>query len=407
VTAMVPVASRPSLRAPGKTASGFLIAQLTVAGSALVINVLSARAMGPDGRGQIALFLQVSYVLAVVALAGVDRSYPATASGVGFHQAVRDTRRLVAPGLWLTTAGCAMAAAAFYATPGIAWLIAVVAVVTAGNAVLSSVRAAAAVAASAKYLPVVAVGQVALLLSSAILVVAHVGSPVVWLAAYAVSLGIPGAAMWVRVGRSRHNVDLGASRRLGLKVLPGTLANIVALRADRILLPALAGYEQLGLYVVVATVTELIAWPVQAYVDAHIPAWRKAHLADSIARWRIIAGVTGYASVAAAGGAVAVWVLLVPVFGAEYRTAAGLAFPLAAAAGLYAISRAGVGLAVAAGRARAAVLVEIAAMVASIVGYLLFIPEMGAAGAAWGSLAGYGLAAATSTILVVVRPGRV
>jgi O-antigen/teichoic acid export membrane protein len=81
-----------------------------------------------------------------------------------------------------------------------------------------------------------------------------------------------------------------------------------------------------------------------------------------------------------------------------------LALPLAAAAALYGMSRVGVGLAMAAGRTRIIGVADVTAMVVSVGGYLALIPYYGAMGAALGSLAGYGVAAAIS--LGFVATGR-
>ena len=64
--------------------------------------------------------------------------------------------------------------------------------------------------------------------------------------------------------------------------------------------------------------------------------------------------------------------------------------PVAIAAGLYAVSRIVLGLLVAKGHGTLVSAAEIAGFSVSFAAYLLLIPGHGIAGAAWGSLLGYG-----------------
>jgi len=66
--------------------------------ASLAINALAARTMGPAGRGSLALFLQLTYLANLLAMAGTDRSYSATVPlGRGARNAAADVLRLVAP----------------------------------------------------------------------------------------------------------------------------------------------------------------------------------------------------------------------------------------------------------------------------------------------------------------------
>jgi O-antigen/teichoic acid export membrane protein len=93
--------------------------------------------------------------------------------------------------------------------------------------------------------------------------------------------------------------------------------------------------------------------------------------------------------------------LLVPVFGDQYSAARPLIWPLAAAGGLYAFSRFGVAITVAGNRSSLAASIDVSGMVVAALAYLVFIPEHGAAGAAVGSLLGYGVAALASSFAVL------
>ena len=55
-------------RQANRIASILLISQMSVAAGALLVNVVSARALGPSGRGALALHLQLTYVVTAVVL---------------------------------------------------------------------------------------------------------------------------------------------------------------------------------------------------------------------------------------------------------------------------------------------------------------------------------------------------
>lgn len=383
---------------------GFLGAQLAAGAGALVVNIFSARALGPDGRGQIALFLQIGVTLGVLLLGGVERSYPAIIVGrPALPGAVRDLRRLAWPGVLTVAAACAAASVVLFANgrPE-AFPAAMTALVAAGSGVGSAVRSASSSAGVSRPFVIATVaGQVSLVIAGVVMLAADVTSPGVWLLAYGLSLLVPFLSV-ARRGRPT-GADLRQVRSVGWRVLPSTLAGMVMLRSDRLLLPALAGYGQLGVYGVVATFTEMISLPVAAYVDSHIPAWSQGARAGTLGRRRILAATLGYAVLAVGVTTVGIRLLLVPVFGPDYAPGIALAVPLAAAAALYGISRVGVGLAMAAGRTRVVGVVDVTAMIVSVTLYLLLIPHLGAMGAALGSLGGYGIAAVLSVYAVWAR----
>src|SRR3954468_24584816 len=70
-------------------AVALLLAQVCVAGSALVVNVLAARALAPAGRGELALLLQVAYLGSLLLLLGIDRSVVAVFAGTAPGTATR------------------------------------------------------------------------------------------------------------------------------------------------------------------------------------------------------------------------------------------------------------------------------------------------------------------------------
>jgi len=179
-------------------------------------------------------------------------------------------------------------------------------------------------------------------------------------------------------------------RREGLALFPAALSNMAMLRADRLALPALASTSALGLYASVATMTELLAWPLRAYADSCLGKWRAAHRAGTLNSRPILAAAVAYCLVVGPLVAGGLYLLIVPVFGEQYAPAKVVVLPLVVAAGLYAVSRISLGLLIARGHSALVSAAEITGFAVSFAAYLLLIPPYGILGAAYGSLIGYG-----------------
>lgn len=395
------------------TAGHLVGAQLIVAAASLVINAMAARTMGPGGRGQLALLLQITYLATMLAMAGIDRSYPAT---VPLQRSIRnaavDTLRLVAPSTAVVLAvvvplGYALGSAA----PSSRVLTAVgAAAVTAAMVAVAALRTGSAAAGSVRsFVLATVIGQGTLVATAVLLTAAGVKSSDLWLLAYGAALGIGAVVAWALLRRTSDTEpeaphSLSPARWLGLRLLPAAVASMVMLRADRLLLPWLGSYEQLGLYIVVATLGELVSWPVQCYVDAQAPRWHQRFLSGELQRGGPLLIGAGYGAAAGLALVVAGHLLVVPVFGATYRESTVLLTPLAVGAACYCVSRIAIGLTVAAGRARAALAADIPAMVVALAAYLVLIPRHGALGAAIGSAIAYGVGALLAVPLCLRAP---
>jgi O-antigen/teichoic acid export membrane protein len=388
-------------------AAHLLTGQATVALFALSINLFAARTMGPDGRGELAFFLQVSYVLAAVGAGGQDKAYPASITSTPtIWRSLNDISRL----LWLPiciTSVAAFVIGAFVTQHGAdaRYLMAsALALLVVGNISSTGLRAASSAASSGKmFLCVNVVAQGTLAFTAIALTLTGKDSPSIWLAAYAVCIAAPPLAAAL-IARHRQIPITGerigqlrTARRLGFKILPSAVATIICLRSDRLILPWLAGYKELGLYIVVATLCELIVWPVQAWIDANIPSWHRMHIAGELRRGKMLLVAALYALFASGVMIIACRVLIIPVFGAEFRGSLTLVAPLALGSSLYAISRVAVGLSLAAGRAKIGIAADLSAMIGGLVAYLTLIPHFGALGAAFGSLGAYGISALVAT----------
>lgn len=393
----------------GVTAQLFT-AQLLMAAVGLFVNVAAARSMGPSGRGSLAVFLQLSYILATLCVAGLNRSYPAAVeTRPSLGTALLDQRRLLLVPI-ATIATLSLLVGLTPIAEGPAPLLAglAMALTVAGVVVWNALRTAAVAAGTARvFFLLVVVGQSVLLLSSALYLITGVESAAAWLTAYGVAHTAPPLVAWLVFGRRRTPVPSPArvtdtARRIGLRLLPSTLANIAMLRIDRLILPALAGVRQLGLYVVVAAITELIAWPLQSYADARIPHWRAGLLTGGLRPARLLAAGGLFSIGAALAVIVAGQWLLVPMFGSAYEASLPLVIPLALAAAAYAVSRVGHGLAVAAQLSGWVTAIDATGMTVAVAAYVLLIPSSGAAGAAWACLVGYGAAMLVSLPVVTI-----
>ncbi|GLZ01388.1 hypothetical protein Acsp02_86390 [Actinoplanes sp. NBRC 103695] len=389
--------------------------QLTVAICAFLVNLLSSRVMGPSGRGELAFYLQVSYVLGVIGLAGLDRAYPARA-------ALRNTlavgssefRRLVKPSLIMALLSAATIALALdNGSVGALVVAAALALVTFGNCLTGGLRAVCTVASSGRsFLTTSLAAQISLASIATGLSLAGEKSTATWLGAYAICITVPPTIfLWaIKADKSktaeRNPTSLRRIRRLGLALMPSSLASIIATRSDRIMLPWMASYQQLGLYVVVATVCEMAQWPLQAWIDAHAPAWHRAFIAGNLRPFRKMCHVAVLAVPASAAVYLGCRFAVLPLFGDAYSAAANLILPLSAASALLILSRCALGLAVAMGSSTSPLISDTCAMVVAVTAYVLMIPSMGALGAAWGSLLSYCTAAVVSISLCAIHGRR-
>ena len=288
-------------------AAALLLAQICVAGNALVVNVLAARALAPAGRGELALLLQIAYLGSLVLLLGIDRSLVAVFAGSPTGTAARALLRLLLrpAGLGLVVSVVLLVVPAPWPSSWSSWL-AVAALFAVANGFVRGARAVAIAAdRQADYVRFTLQSQLVLLAGAALLAHTGVQDAGAWLAVYLLSAALPTAVQLVRWSPRGALLDpdgVTSARREGIQLLPASLATSGMLRIDRLLLPALASTAALGLYAGVATMTELLSWPLGVLGDARLGRWRADSDAGRLAVPRILVGCLGYAA-AGAGSA--------------------------------------------------------------------------------------------------------
>ncbi|WP_236031039.1 lipopolysaccharide biosynthesis protein [Paractinoplanes lichenicola] len=369
--------------------------QLLTGGVAFVANILMVRALAPAHRGEVALMLQVVYLSTQFMLLGTERSFVANYHEATPGAAVRAYGKLLivpcAAGL-LLAAGFEILAPDHY-NPGLL-VIGLIAAYTLVEVAGLATRSIAIAAGRVRDFLICRVVEAFLLLGLlVVLYLANTTTPAMWIVAYLIAGMLPTAVyivLWLRGPSASLQDHNKAVRREGLSLFPAAISNMAMLRSDRLALPALASTSALGIYTAVATMTELLAWPVRAYADAKLGKWRKEHNNGGLPTRPILLAVALYCLVVAPIAAGGLYLFIVPVFGHEYSDAKAVVVPLVAAAGLYAISRVTLGLLIAKGRGSLVSAAEITGFVVSFAAYLLLIPPFGILGAAYGSLIGYG-----------------
>ncbi|MBG0562633.1 NAD(P)H-quinone oxidoreductase [Actinoplanes sp. NEAU-A11] len=377
-----------------------LASQVLTGTVALTANILMVRSLTPTHRGEVALLLQVVYLSTQVLLLGTERSFVASYHNVTPASAVREYARLLAvpSGLFLSAALIWGVAAPDRLTPGAA-VVAMVAWFALVEATALATRSIAIAVGRVRDFLLTRVIEALLLLTMLIgLYLTGAGDPAAWLLAYLIAGALPTVTflvIWLRLAPAPGAVAVRPEqnrqvRREGLALFPAAISNMAMLRVDRLVIPALASTAALGLYASVATMTELLAWPLRAYADSRLGRWRAAHHDGSLRTRPIMLGTVAYTLAVVPIAAGGLYLLIEPVFGHQYHPAKSIVVPLVVAAGLYGISRVSLGLLIAKGHAKLVSAAEITGFAVSFAAYVLLIPRLGVLGAAWGSLLGYG-----------------
>lgn len=384
-------------RGRGGAALNLVATQVAITLGSLATNILMARALGPDGRGDIAFLLQFSYVLGVAAALGRDRALP-VASGRGsignshFRATLAVFRGPFVLALLFATVG--VVALSVMSMTVIAAVIGMV-LLSVANVTTRALRAASIISGSARGILIATlVSQATMVLVGALLLNSDHSEPALWLGLYGISQLVPMAALFAikvkgETFPSARELDVALeARTLGIRLLPFAFIELVTNRIDRLLLPVLAGYHSLGLYTVAATFAELITVPARQVSDSFMPRWSVRHAEGRLQQVRIMVVTASLILGIAIPFGFVVDFLMVPVFGEEYGPARRLVPMLTIAAGLSAMALVISNLALAMGRVKLVSVLNTCGLVVVVVVLLVLAPSWGALGAATAVAAG-------------------
>lgn len=380
-----------------RTATGLTAGQLLVAGASLAVNLLSARVLGPAGRGELGLYVLLAQVAALTAVFGVETGYPAVLDRrPALATAMADVIRLVR---WPATAVLLLggAAIAIRSVPlavgfvGYGIVLVFVSVLT---------TASTAAGTSGVQLGFVVAWQVLLLGVAGGLVLFDVRTPSLWLAA--MSAAAIGPALVVLRRRSDAEPSdparTRAARWMGVKLAPSVLTGLALLRIDRLLVPWLSTLHQLGVYLVVATMTELVDLPLRYLLRSRLPGLGAQIRAGTFPLRRVLVAGLIYCLLAGLLLGVLARFGVVTLFGPEYRDGVQLAVPLGLASGLYSFSRVGAWICTAADSAFSIVTMDLVGIVVTAGLCVLLVPAHGAGGATGAACVAYGFTALVSAV---------
>lgn len=367
-------------------------ASIVSAGVAFVVNIISARALGPEYRGYVATVLQLAYLAAPLAGYGADRALLRSGEG-------KDGHTYVLPSSLAILAMAALAGLIIWPIYGAWALLAIpVALVT---VLFNQYRGFAIQSQKIRgFLVCFLIYQASILLGSAGLWLLEVQTWQWWAGVYIVPgifLAVYGLYRVRRDSSMKITDGLTALQRNG-PLLTASLSKLIATRLNRVILPVMAGASSLGLFIVVATATEPLYWLAQSVADhqTSTETGRRRRRREVVGL--LLKGAAIFLPLAAVGG-VLIHALLVPIFGQSYAPAQSLVLPLSIASVVLASYRQMSGLLLASPTPNRVGVTEAAAAIGAVIVYPIAIFFWGMAGAAWGALVVYALGLLTGFLL--------
>lgn len=364
------------------------------AGVAFLTNIVMSRQLGPGPRGEVAFVLQLSYMLTPIVLLGVDRQQ-LRHGGISGDQ--RLPSHLTVACLTLTAASLAIFRDWQALVGPIVYVLAALTVLRCGAFRENSFR---------WYVGCMVGYQLVICAGSLILYFLDVDNWVAWTIPYALPAVVLLAAVAVKQPNAfmPRRIFLSVSSH-SLTLLPAGVAAVVVTRLDRVLLGVLSTDAQLGLYIAVATATEVLAWLANSLADHRVARYdphvaSRRDLVVMLSRDSLIFGPLAVVA------AFAIWLGLLPMLGPEFSSGAGLIAPLCLSAVALALYRQAVSWNLGSAKPKRATILESATASFAVPAYVLGVAMWGALGAAWSSLLVYSVGCSLG-ILVARRTGSV
>lgn len=382
-----------------------LLSRLVAVGAGTVFVLLTARHLGPSGRGEIAVAFTLAWATTSVADLGTSTSgrigLLAPGSGVTPHDMVSLTAVLLPlQALFSAVVVGVLSLTSLHLGAGFG-----VAVVALSIATMMFNSAVSLVYGLRRYGDVLS-AEVALAVFqvAALVGLLRIGRLTTETAVAAMTVGPALGAIWlVVVSGSHRRMESARSgsawRRLvldGLSPMAGSVSLFLALRLDRLVLAVVVGTHSLGLFTVALAVPETLR--VLPKAVGQIVADRGRSGIDSVATAKrhtrvFVAGHFVVLAIAAVVG----WTLLPVVFGEGFTDARDVLLVVTAAEAVLSIHYMHQALLVGFGRPKGIGIPQVVGAAVMVLLVLVLVPAWGIQGAAWACLFGYAALAATST----------
>lgn len=383
-----------------------LLSRLSNVGAGMVFVLLTARHLGPDGRGEIVVAFTVAWATTSVADLGTSTSGRISLlrpdGAVGASDVVSLTAVLLPFQILLSSVVVAvLSMTSLHLSPGFSVAIVALSVGTmmfnSATFLLYGLRRYRDVLLAELCLAGLHVMALAGLLVSGRLTIT---SAVVTMAA-----GSACGSLWLVRGSGAITHGLRSWRVThwrqlivdGFSPMAGNLAVFVALRVDRLVLAVVAGTHSLGIYTVALAIPESLR--ILPRAAGQVVADRGRSHVDTMEGSRRHTRIFVVAHVLVlATGALVGWVLLPVVFGAGFAESRDVLVVVTVAEVALSIHLMHQALLVGFGRPKGIGVPQVAGAVVVVTLDLVMIPRWGMQGAAWAALFGYSALALTSTI---------
>ena len=383
-----------------------LLSRLANAGAGLVFVLLTARHLGPRGRGEIAVAFTIAWATTNVSDLGTSTSGRINLLRPNSEITARDVLSLTAVLIPLQAGITAVLVLLLSLTSLNLSLSFGVAVVALSVATMTFNSATSVMYGMRQYGDVLTVEATlalfqmvlitGLLWTNHLTTVSAVGAMAVGPALGAIWLvQISGAfrrngTKWCRSSWRTLVLD-------GLSPMAGGISLFLALRMDRIVLAVVAGTQSLGLFTVALAVPETLRLLAKAAGQVIADRGRSGIDTVAVARRRMRLFVAGHGLILAAG-AVAGWLLMPVVLGEGFTGARDVLIVVTVAEAVLAVHLMYQALLVGFGRPKGIGPPQMVGAAVMVVIVLVMIPTWGLQGAAWASLLGYTALAGTSMV---------
>ena len=376
MTLRMPRANRRAFSAVAAS-SGTSLAAAVVA---FIVNILMARHLGPESRGEVAWALQGAYVIAPLLALGVDR------------QALREPDRTSAISqrhVWVLGALGIAISLAFASLP----LAACVATAAVGASLAIERGTGMATGSLGRFVTLQMAIQVWVLVASTTLYVSNVNDPIWWLAAYAAPAPVIlllsfRFAPRPRADDSLRQKVLGTVDRKSVTYMVGGFGTLMAARVERLILPVLASTKELGLYVAIATASEMLVWAARGLGESRVVGFMTRTITRSSLARAAVRDFT-YFLLLAAPLAAGIHFLLLPLLGPAFAQTEVLIVPLCLASASWATYLQMSAVWLARGSVKQSMRLDVSAAILTALCVTALVPQYGALGAAIGCLVAY------------------